>query len=335
MARKSTIALVAEHAGVSVASVSRVVNGLPASADVRERVQAAVEALGYVRDASARSLKAGRTEQIGFAVADLGNPVYVSMMREITDVVQAAGYRLVLSSTGGEPADQIAVLRGLDGGFVDGLILSPLRVTEELLEQLRRRRHPIVVIGSVPDDVAVDGVRADSATGMRLALEHLAALGRRRVALVNGPVDTVPGAARLSGYLMATQALRLPAHEDLRVAAADFTYAAGRVAAGALLQQASPDAVVCANDLLAAAVLAELGMRGLRVPEDVAVVGMDDTELAEIVRPALTSVDLGSVTRARRAAELLLDRLRDPELPVQRVVVAPRLRVRASSGAPR
>lgn len=333
MTKKSTIALVAQHAGVSVASVSRVLNGLPASAAITEKVQTSAAALGYAPDASARRLRVGRTEQIAFAVADLANPVYAAMTRVIGDEVQQAGFRLLLASTGQGADGPLGVLADLDGSFVDGLILSPLQVDERLVERLRGRRHPIVVIGSVPDDVPVDSVRADSATGVRLALEHLVAAGRRRVAFVNGPVDTVPGAARLAGYLRGCEQLGLVTHEDLQITADDFTYAAGLTAVERLVGQCTPDAVLCANDLLGVAAMNVLGERGLRVPEDVAVVGMDDTDLADMARPALTSVDLGSAERARQAARLLLRRLNGFDGPPERVVVQPTLRVRASSGS--
>ncbi|GAA2753559.1 LacI family DNA-binding transcriptional regulator [Amnibacterium kyonggiense] len=332
MTKKSTIALVAQHAGVSVASVSRVLNGLPASPAITERVQASAAALGYAPDASARRLRVGRTEQIAFAVADLGNPVYTAMTRTITEEVQEGGFRLLLASTGQGADGPLGLLTDLDGSFVDGLILSPLQVDERVVERLRGRRHPIVVIGSVPDDVPVDSVRADSMTGVRLALEHLVAQGRRRIAFVNGPVDTVPGAARLAGYVRGCDALGLVTHQELQVVADDFTYEAGLPAARRVLDQCVPDAILCANDLLGVAALNVLRERGLRVPEDVAVVGMDDTDLAGMTRPALTSVDLGSIERARRAAQLLLRRLGGFDGPPERVVVEPTLRVRASSG---
>jgi LacI family transcriptional regulator len=329
--KKSTLALVAERAGVSTASVSRVLNGLPASERVTERVRAAAEELGYVPDATARSLKVGRTEQIALAVADVGNPVYVAMMREVSRVVARAGFRLVLSSTGSDPRDQIDLLVGLNRGFADGLILSPLRVPEALGAQLRASRFPIVIIGSLPPGVELDNVRADSVAGMALAVDHLAAHGRERVAFVNGPVDTVPGAARLNGYLSAMTARGLHLNADAQVDAKDFTYKAGLKAADRLLDQCTPDALVCANDLLAIAAMKVAGERGLRVPDDLAIVGMDDTDIAELANPSITSVDLGAAKRARTAAKLLLRRLDKPEAPVRQVVIEPTLTVRASS----
>ncbi|MDQ3403494.1 MAG: LacI family transcriptional regulator [Actinomycetota bacterium] len=329
--KKSTLVLVAERAGVSIASVSRVLNGLPASQRVTERVRAAADELGYVPDATARSLKVGRTEQIALAVADVGNPVYVGMMREISRVVTKAGYRLVLSSTGSDPRDQIDLLVSLNRGFADGLILSPLRVPEELGAQLRASRFPIVIIGSLPPGVELDNVRADSVAGMALAVDHLVAQGRERIAFVNGPVDTVPGAARLDGYLKALTALGRHLNADAQVSAKDFTYKAGLKSAARLLDQCTPDAIVCANDLLAIAAVKVAGQRGLRVPDDVAIVGMDDTDLADLANPAITSVDLGATKRAKVAAKLLLRRLAKPQAPVRQVVIEPSLTVRASS----
>ena len=333
-AKKSTLVLVAERAGVSIASVSRVLNGLPASEQISAKVKTAAQELGYVADATARSLKVGRTEQIALAVADVGNPVYVAMMNEISRVVTDAGYRLVTSSTGNDAEDQIALLASLNRGYADGMILSPLRVTEPLIAELRASRLPIVVIGSLPEGVELDSVRADSVAGMGLAIKHLAKQGRQRIAFVNGPVDTVPGAARLRGYVTAMDKRGLPMHGDLQVNADDFTFAAGLVAAEALLDQSAPDAIVCANDLLAVATMKVLARRGLSVPGDVALIGMDDTEIAELVTPSITSVNLGSVKRAREAAKLLIRRLAEPDAPVKQVVIAPKLTIRESSVIP-
>ena len=331
---KSNLVRVAERAGVSIASVSRVLNGLPASAAVSERVRAAATELGYVPNATARSLKVGRTEQIALAVADVGNPVYVSMMHAVNEVVASAGFRLVLSSTGSDPVDQITLLKSLNRGFADGLILSPLRVTSELVDELRASRLPLVIIGSLPEGVDVDNVRANSRKGVGLAVKHLHAQGRHHIAFLNGPLDTVPGTARLAGYLKAMTALALPVTSDLQVEATDFTYQAGLVATSILLNQSSPDAIVCANDLLAVAAMKVIVGRGLQVPQDIALVGMDNTTIAELANPALTSVDLGSAKRARKAAKLLLARLEDPDRPIQSIVVSPTLVVRESSMVP-
>jgi LacI family transcriptional regulator len=327
--RGVTISDVAAHAGVSPASVSRVLNGLPATEEMVERVRRAVEELGYVPDARARSLKVGRTFQLTLAVADVGNPVYVTMMRAVEEVVSAAGYRLVVTTTGPDVVDEVALVRGMARGYADGLLISPLRVDEDLVKSIRECEVPVVVAGNVPAKAGVDTVRANSPKGMLLAVDHLAYCARKRIAFLNGPADTVPGAARAKGFAEALKAHNL---EPVATAeAADFTFAAGRAAAPALLTAGGFDAVICANDLLAVGLMHELAAAGLRVPEDVAVVGMDDSELAEQSFPPLTSVNLGSAERGRRAAELLLARIEDNERAPRRIVVQPSLSIRRST----
>ncbi len=328
---RPTIAGVARAAGVSVASVSRVLNGLPATEEMAERVRRAVDELGYVPDSRARSLKVGRTFQLTLAVADVGNPVYVTMMRAVEEVVSAAGYRLVVTTTGPEIVDEVALVRGMARGYADGLVISPLRVDDDLIKSIQECDVPVVVAGNVPAKAGVDTVRANSPKGMALAVEHLVSRGRWRIAFLNGPADTVPGEARAKGFADALRAHKL--QPVARVEAADFTFAAGRAGGRELLELGRPafDAVIAANDLLAVGLMHELVGAGLAVPDDVALVGMDDSELAEQCFPTLTSVNLGSAERGRRAAELLLARIEDGERSPRRIVVHPSLSVRRST----
>jgi LacI family transcriptional regulator len=328
LSARPTLSQVADLAGVSVASVSRVLNGLPASPEMTTRVRAAVDSLGYTPDARARSLKVGRTEQLVLVVPDVGNPVYTGLMRAVAAVVKDAGYRLLLSTGNSEVAEEIAILDGLSSGYADGVIISPLRMTEPILQALQRLRHPAVVIGTPPAAVPLDAVQADSAAGVELAMQHLVDTDRRRIAFVNGPVDTVPGTARQRGFDRADE--RLLAGAGRRYAATAFTVDAGRDIAERVLDD-RPDAVLCANDLLAFGVMRVAHSRGIRVPDQLAVVGIDDTDLAAVVSPGLTSVNLGSGERGAAAARLLLARIADPDRPAERVVVDPWLTVRESS----
>lgn len=331
---RPTISTVARVAGVSVASVSRVLNGLSTRASTEQRVRLAVEQVGYVPDAVARSLKQGRTYQLAFAVADIGNPSYVAMMRAAESVVRENGYRLVVQSTGADPTEDAELVNGLARRYVDGLIISPIRVTVKLLRALAHATVPVVVVGNLPEGSLVDNVRTDSGLGVRLAVDHLVATGRREIAMVDGPLDTVPGSVRSEAFTMALEATGIGAGTWIEQAA-DFTSAAGRVATRRLLARYQPDAIMCANDLIAMGALRELAKRGLRVPNDIAIVGMDDTELAELSLPSLSSVSLQASTRGELAAHLLLDRIVNPKLPPRRETVPPRLVVRDSSAVAR
>jgi LacI family transcriptional regulator len=328
---RPTLVTVARLAGVSVASASRVLGGGTATPDMDRRVRAAAVQLGYVPDAAARSLRAGRTQQLAFAVADVGNPTYVAMMQGIEGVAAPAGYRLLVRSTGSDPADEAGLVESLGRRYVDGLIICPIRVTHELLRALAGAAAPVVVVGNLPEGSLVDNVRTDSSLGVRLGVEHLIATGRRTLGLVNGPLDTSPGARRQAAFEDAVAASALPAGSSAIECAADFTYRSGLAAADALLRRFQPDAVMCGNDLLAFAVIRKLAELGRSVPGDVAVVGMDDTDSAQMHLPSLSSVSMQSALRGEFAARLLLERFADPDLPPRRETVMPRLVIRESS----
>lgn len=329
-----TIVSIAERAGVSIASVSRVLNGVGARPDTVRKVERAAGELGYVPNAVAQSLKGGRSKQLTFAMQDIGNPVYVAMVREIQAVTRVAGYRLLLHSTDAVIEDELAVVRSLGDRTSDGLILCPIRITPDHVEVLKNAAGPVVVIGSLPEDVPVDAVQADSISGARMAVEHLAASGRRRIAFVNGPVDTVPGHNRRQGYLTALAEHGIP-HDPALERATSFGLAAGREAMLDLLDAgARPDAVLGANDQLALGASQAAHERGLRIPEDLAITGMDDSDLARAGWPPLTSVDLGSEERGRTAARMLLERLAGAEPDegsARRTTATPRLVVRGST----
>lgn len=328
---RATITQVAARAGVSIASASRALNGHIASADTVEKVRRAAAELGYAADASARSLKLGRTQQLAYAVSDIGNPVYVEMMSAVERVVAASGYRLVISSTG-TASSSLEVVRDLGRGYVDGMILSPLRVTSELIAALALTPVPVVVIGRASDSAGLDTVQADSRRGMRLVVDHLVAEGRRTIVFLNGPLDTTPGHFRHAGFAAAIA--EHPAVHARMITAEDFTIASGYRHARMCLADADaprPDAIVAANDLIGIGAMHAADDLGWRVPQDLAITGMDNTELAEVSRPGLTSVDLGAEERGRVAAELLLARLADPGRPAHTVTVAPWIAVRGSS----
>jgi LacI family transcriptional regulator len=324
---RATLLQVAERAGVSLASTSRALHGTGASPAMIERVRAAAEELGYSPDAIGRSLRMKKTFQIAFAVADIGNPVYVEMMGAIHEVLAPHGYRVVVMTTGDTSTSTTDLVRSLNSGFVDGMIVSPLRTDDRLIREITRTPVPVVVIGRALDAHGISSVSTDSAGGIGQAVRHLQDLGRTRLGFLNGPLDTTPGEARQRGFHAA-------AGEDHTVEIAkDFTVAAGLVAARRLLANAPErlDAIVAANDLLAIGAIHAARELRLAVPEDVAVTGMDDTELGRVFHPTLTSVSLGSTERGRAAARLMLRLADDGDHDAQQVTVGPELIVRGST----
>ena len=308
-------------------------NGIRTNPETFARVTEAAEAVGYAPNAAARSLRSRRTGQIAFAMPDVGNPVYTTMVGAIQEVARAHGLRLLLHSTSADRDDELAMVRDLKHRYVDGLILASLDLTDDHVEELGRAAAPVVVIGRPAKGTPVDTVHAHSRKGAAAAVRHLCATGRSRIAFVNGPEHTVPGASRRLGYLDGLRSCGLERDDALIEVASDFMAEPGRRAAEALLDRVRPDAILGANDLLAVGVLAALHERGLEVPGEVALAGMDDSALCELTWPSLTSVDLGSAARARIAAELLLDRIEEPDREPRLVGVDPRLVVRASTGA--
>lgn len=329
---RSTLADVARQAGVSVASVSRVLNGHSASPHTANRIRQAADELGYLPDLAARSLKVGRTEQVVLVVDDLGNPAYIAMMRGVERVMRAAGYRLQLSAIGSD-ADlgMSTALHTVSRGYADGLIICPLRISGDLVAVLQNSPIPVVVIGTLPRGSRLDNVTVDSAKGVHMAMTHLHQLGRRRIAFVGGPVDTNPGSRRLAGYLEAIADLGLPSDPALRAFAAAFTYDAAVPAVEHLLSAGPFDALLAANDVMAIGGMHCLDAHHLTVPDDVAVVGVDDSEVTSFTRPSLTSVDLGAERRGEMAARMMLRRLNDPDAAIRRVHEVPKLRIRRST----
>jgi LacI family transcriptional regulator len=328
-----TLTTVARLANVSIASASRVINGIKTNPETLARVSAAAEAVGYVPNAAARSLRSRRTGQIAFAMPDVSNPVYTAMVGSIQQVARANGSRLILHSTDGHVGDELGFLADLKQRYVDGLILCSLEFTDAHAQAVADATVPVAVIGNTTKGAKVDTVRANSRGGAAEAVRHLHGNGRRRIAFVNGPEQTAPGTARRLGYFDALRACGLTRDDQLIEVADDFMIEPGREAVERLLARTTPDAIFCANDLLALGALSALRAAGLDVPRDVALVGMDNTNLSLVTSPRLTTVDLGSAERARIATELLLARIAQPSRRPRSVGVEPRLVVRESCGA--
>jgi len=327
---------VAAHAGVSIKTVSNVVNDYPfVSAELRARVQASLDELDYRPNVTARSLRTGRTGMIGLAVPRLHDPYFAEIADHVVRAAGRRGWTVLVEQTGGDRDREIAVLAGLRPSFVDGVIFSPLALDTSALDHAIRQL-PLVLIGEHLEASGRPRVTVDNVAAAREVVLHLAAMGRRRVAAIG----TKPGQhaataeLRLAGYRAGLAAAGLRRRPSYEADVAHFQRSDGRDAARRLLRhRPRPDAIFCFNDLLALGTLRALHEDGVRVPEDVAVVGFDDITESSFCIPTLSSVAPDKEELAGHALTLLagLMDLSPDGAPAASEFVAHRLMVRETS----
>jgi LacI family repressor for deo operon, udp, cdd, tsx, nupC, and nupG len=328
---------VAERAGVSIRTVSNVVNGYAqVSAETRRRVEKAVAELGYRPNLLARNLKRGRTGLLALVVPELDVPYFSELARAVIAEARTCGYTVVIDQTDGEPdRERELIMRGASAALFDGVILSPLSLSQADLAR-RDGSDPLVLLGERIAESPYDHVAIDNVSAAYAATEHLLDLGRTRIAAVGDqPYDTGETAQlRTRGYRDAHAARGLAVDESLVVATARFHRSDGAAAMAALLDHPDgpPDAVFCYNDLLALGAIRTLLTRGLRVPEDVAVVGFDDIEAGRFNTPTLTTISPDKGTIARLAVQRIAARLGDgPQQPPVELWAPHHLEVREST----
>lgn len=329
---------VADHAGVSHQTVSRVVNGDPTVTDgVRERVVASMSALGYRPSAGGRAMARGRTEVVGLVIPHdpgfaFGNDHLIRMMTGAEQELAARGYGMLLSTREASKDPASAYRRFDRRRLVDGLIVEGGAGTDAL-PHLVELGYPVVVIGYTDDDLPM--VHPDDQGGAYAVAQHLLALGHRRIGLVNGPPENgLAIAARLRGVYRAFADARLEPDPELMVHG-DFTFPSGYAAAQRLMTRPDPPTAVFAfNDAMALGVVRWLREHGRSVPGDVSVAGFDDTSAAVLGETPLTSVALQSVDLGRRAAQTLVDQLDGKDPHNGETIMAGRLIVRASTAPP-
>ena len=334
-----TLTEVAGHAGVSRSTVSLVLRGSPlVAAETRERVQAAMAALGYIYNRGAANLRAARTHTVGLLVCELNNPFYAELTAGVDDVLDTEGFVAFIANTAEQPERQDRFLQRMREHNVDGVILCPAAgTTAELLDRLDRWRLPCVqALRFVSDGFVRDGGRdyagVDYQAGMETVTEHLISLGHRRIAFVGGTLDHSAYAARHAGFTAAM--LRHGLADDL-VLRCPLTRRSGAEMADDLLNRPqAPTAALCYNDVVALGLMLGLEARGLRAGRDLAVTGFDDVPEAALSRPALTTVATSARQIGQEAARLLLRRIADPQGPPERIILPSRLVVRDSCGPP-
>jgi LacI family transcriptional regulator len=323
---------VARAAGVSIGTVSNVLNRPDAVApDTRQRVLTAINALGYIRNDSARQLRAGRSRTIALVVLDVANPFFTDVARGAEEAAEDSGAMVIVCNSGQDATRERRHLDQIEEQRVLGVLITP--VDDELdsrIEQLISRGTPVVLVDRGSGHPGRCSVAVDDLLGGRLAGTHLLDQGHRSIAYVGGPLTIRQVADRHAGVASA-----LAGRAQLRVLeTTSLTVAAGRQAASELASlkpEHRPTAVFCANDLVALGVLQELTLRGLRVPDDVAIIGYDDIEFAAAAATPLSSIRQPRDQLGRTAAQLLLEELNDPDHHHRHVVFQPELVVRRSS----
>ncbi len=332
----ATMRDVAQLAGVSQRTVSNVVNDyVHVRPETRRRVQEAITSLRYRPNASAQSLRSGRTGILAAAVPEIAAPYFAELAEELQRCARERGVTLLIDHTGGDRDHELLVLEGYRSSLIDGLVLSPLAVTPQDLA-LSELGIPIVLLGERIHDSGFLHVSIDNVAGARTATEHLLARRRRRIAVVGAPAGArpspSPGTRRYEGFVAALGAAGVELREHLVVRTDTWSRPGGYAAAQRLMGgDPVPDAIFCLNDALAVGALKALHDLGVRVPHDVAVVGWDDVSEAGYTTPALTSVAPDKAAIASAAVDGLLAQIEGRPVEAQEHLAGFTLVVRDSS----
>lgn len=322
---------VAQLAGVSQATVSRVLSAAPnTTAETRAKVHAAMEALGYVPHAGAQAMKTRRTRTVGVVVDNIINPFYPELLDELTHELDRAGYRVVLWNVGG--GSHHDALTAIREHAVDGVIFTTATGESVELQVALEKQSPLVLINRVVGGLDCDQVTSDNVSGGAAVAEYLVRHGRTRAAFIGGTPGASTSRDRGRGFLDRMRELGHPVPAELEFRA-DYSHelSAG-ITAGLLAREHPPEAVFCANDYMAFGVLDALRSAGLSAPDDCWVIGYDDVDMASWPSFDLTTVRQPSREMARVGARMLLDRLAGPDAPPQRRTFPCELVVRGSTG---
>jgi LacI family transcriptional regulator len=335
-ANRPTIRDVARAAGVSLGTASRALNGHKSvSQAMRARVEQAIVDLGYRPDAVAQSMRRGATRTVGIVIRDITVPVLAGFVKSVQDVLHEAGYALVIAGSEDRHEREVDLLNVLSHRRVDGLIMTTAAERDPMLLAAREAvRMPVVLLDrELPP--SFDAVLVAHREGMRQAVSYLLDLGHRRIALLTGSEMVRPAAERVLGYQDAFRDRGLALDPEL-IRARNFTADFAYVESAALFSQRRPPTAIIAGGIaMLPGILRAARAHGLRIPDDVSVIGASDSDLAELATPPVTVVRWSYAELGKAAAQLILDRLqRDPDRPPRRIKFPSELMIRASCAAP-
>lgn len=331
-AGKVTIFDVAEASGVSYGTVSRVINNDPhVRAATRARVMDAIQRLGYVINRQAQSLARGKTRVVGVLVPELGNGYIGEIIRGIDGELDQAGYDLMLFTTHRRAAKEANYVASLVQGVVEGLLLVLPRNPADYLGVLSARKFPHVLIDHQGVDTLSPAVGATNWQGGFVATEYLISLGHQRIGFITGSMDLGCAQDRLEGYKAALRAHHLPILPEL-ICEGDFSQNSGLAAANALLDLPEPpSSIFASNDVMAMGAMDAIRHRGLRIPDEVSILGFDNIPQSAVLFPPLTTVQQPLEQMGRVATQILLDTLKEPAERTSRIELPTELIVRSST----
>lgn len=320
-------------AGVSTSTVSHVINKDRFVSDaIREKVESAIKALNYAPSALARSLKINQTRTIGMLITASTNPFYSELVRGVERSCFERGYSLVLCNTEGDEQRMNSNLETLMQKRVDGLLLLCTETHQPSREILQRYPSvPTVMMDWAPFDGDSDLIQDNSLLGGDMATQYLINKGHTHIACIAGPLDKTPARLRLEGYRDAMARAGLTIHDGDEIIG-NFEFSGGFEAMQMLLAlEARPQAVFICNDAMAVGAYLALYQAGLRVPQDIAIVGYDDIELAQYMTPPLTTIHQPKDELGELAIDVLIHRISDPTQQQQRLQLTPVLMERGSA----
>lgn len=328
-----TIQQVAKKAGVSTATVSRVLNDSPlVTNELKVRVRVAIEQLGYYPNRSARNLRTKKVHKVGVLFADISNPFFTSVLTGIESTLQQAGYILLLGNSNENPQiEQLHLNAFLEEG-VAGIIFAPTTNSRTRYEKVLGFGIPMLTIDRVVEGLKVDTVTINNVDAAYHATNHLLKLGHRDVAFISGPENMSTSRFRQLGY---QQAMRDAGRLATQIVSGNFRQDGGYDAMQVLIKEVHrPTAIVVANNLMTLGAIQCIHEHGLAIPEDIAVVGFDDMPWAATIQPPLSVIAQPTFEMGTVAAKLLLDRIQNPDHPIQRITLETQLIIRKSCGHP-
>ncbi|GGG89566.1 LacI family transcriptional regulator [Edaphobacter dinghuensis] len=332
------IRTIARLANVSIATVSRTINRVPTvNPKIAKRVWEVIEELDYFPNTQARALVSGRSWILGLIVSEITNPFFPELIQGFEDIAVEHGYEILVSSTNHDPKRMSHCIRRMLERKVDGVAVMTFGIEAPLLDQLAQRKVPLVFIDVGPDGPGINVLKVDYHHGIRQGVQHLAALGHRNIAFVRGPEGLHSAESRLDAFLVSLRECGI-APNPAWILSGDHTLEGGMAAMQQLLGEKNmPTAVMCSNDMTAIGVLHTMYRAGLRVPDDLSVIGFDNIHIAEVTIPPLTTVQMSrfdlakaAVTALRACAEGTEKSAQKHEYNIQTDLV-----VRESTGFPR